>query len=156
MRCGCQSQTRPLPQFTHTETLAAFPHFHTQKEMFPSLSHCANGSLSFHVPSQDPLTALCTLKVLISFHYPHALCLSYYIPAKPASLTMYQQKSSHFSMQLFFVKSVSCKSISVIISCSHQNLQSYGTMMRNLCYAGRTTKATFFLLLTTSCLPKHN
>lgn len=150
------SRPNPLPSSVHT---------HRDTGSLPPLPH-TKGAVSFTLTVQmevypsmyptSPPTVLCTLKVLISFHYPHALCLSYYIPAKPASLTMYQQKSSHFSMQLFFVKSVSCKSISVIISCSHQNLQSYGTMMRNLCYAGRTTKATFFLLLTTSCLPKHN
>lgn len=152
---GCWSQTPSfLSSHTHwqlpltsTHKRSRFLHTLTvQMDIYPSMC-----------PTRTPsLTALCTLKVPTSFHYAHVLCVSYYVPAKSASLIMYQQKSRHFSMQLFCVKSVFCGSISIIISCSHQNLQSYGTMMRNLSYVGKTTKTTFFLLLTTSCLPKHN
>lgn len=59
---------------THTHMLAASRHFQAQKQLLPSSTPCANGSLFFHMPNQVlSLTALCTLKVLSPFCYPHAL-----------------------------------------------------------------------------------
>lgn len=146
--------------------LSSSDHTHINNGSLPSLPHIKEAvSLTsslwkrrFILQCVQPAPPLhCCLYLEGAHLFPLCPCtLSYYIPEKAAFITMYQQKSSHFSKQLSCVKSVFCKSVSITIPCSHQNPQSYGTMMRNLPYAGKTTKATFFLLLTTSCLPKHN
>lgn len=102
-------------------------------------SHCSLHPEGAHLFPLCP----CTLSLLLCVS---KICLSY-VPAKEQSL---------FHATFLYKISILYKSVSIIIPCSHQNLQSYGTMMRNLSYAGKTTKATFFLLLTPSCLPKHN
>lgn len=153
---GVEAKLLPSSDHTHTNTssLPSLPHIKGAVSLTLSLCKwrfilpCAQPGPPSHCslyPEGAHLFPLC----------PHTLPLLLH-PAKSAFLTMYQQKSSHFSKQLSCVKSVFCRSVSIIISCSHQTLQSYGTMMRNLPYAGKTTMATFFLLLTTSCLPKHN
>lgn len=43
-----------LPHFTNAHTLAASCHFQAQKQLFPSSTPCANGSLPFHMPNQVP------------------------------------------------------------------------------------------------------